>query len=283
MGFSKSFKKIAKAVVNPVGAGIEKLTGISQADQLKMGAGIGAGLFGGRQLGVFGSAATAGPYSPGSPPGPYAPGVDLARSSSGPSTSFNPWSFAAPVIGAGADIWSANKMASGQQEANATNLESAREQMRFQEHMSSTSHQREVADLRAAGLNPVLSANSGASTPVGASQSVDNAAVDVRGIVPKGLDSAVNLMKMNKEFEQADSSISLNYAAGDRESANAKVARNSALKIAQDTRASSASADIAEQARDYARKYPRVFSLGQLIKYFSPFASSARDLSSAAK
>lgn len=37
----------------------------------------------------------------------------------------------------------------------------------FQEYMSNTSHQRAVQDLMAAGLNPVLSANSGASTPSG--------------------------------------------------------------------------------------------------------------------
>lgn len=58
-----------------------------------------------------------------------------------------------------------------------TSRRSASKQMEFQERMSSTAYQRATADMKAAGLNPMLAyQQGGASAPSGSSFSLDNIA-----------------------------------------------------------------------------------------------------------
>lgn len=94
--------------------------------------------------------------------------------------------------------------------ANVMSQANAREQMDFQERMANTTHAREVADLKNAGLNPILSANAGSPAPGGASGGVSTATMEN---VFKGAGSsareqaALNLAvkKQGKELELMDS------------------------------------------------------------------------------
>ncbi|QXP08575.1 MAG: DNA pilot protein [Arizlama microvirus] len=117
--------------------------------------------------------------------------------------------------------------ARGADAANAMNYRIAQENRDWQERMSNTSHQRETADLRAAGLNPILSATggSGASSPGGSTAVMQNpyetsaklmsqGGINAATVRATNAMSALNTEKINTEKSQQALNVASAKAAG---------------------------------------------------------------------
>ena len=159
------------------------------------------------------------------------------------------WEFLGGLASGIGSWFSSKQVEQGQREANDQNVALSREQMAFQERMSNTAHQREVADLRAAGLNPILSANSGASSPSGSLATVVNPVKDANygEVIPKLVHSAKSISEArvsNAQVSNVLASTELNRQEKATSSARQAVYEAEARKA-------SADADVKERERDF--------------------------------
>lgn len=142
-----------------------------------------------------------------------------------------------PAIGIGAATLAGSLI------TNFANAAGARSQARFQERMANTAHQRQVTDLRKAGINPLLGAGgAGASTPIGSRPQFEDS-------VGKSVSSALDAKTRQANLELLKAQTHNQFSQAERQNAeifqmmsllgpreNEINARTALLKIDEETK-----------------------------------------------
>lgn len=124
------------------------------------------------------------------------------------------------------------------------------QQQAWQERMANTAHQREVQDLRAAGLNPVLSVQGGNGAQVG---SVNTPNVHFENPF-SNMPSAVDVWRASKEGKLVDAQVDNQRSQEELNKTNSARAMAEVEQIKQKTRLDKLEADLKYDAANLYKK-----------------------------
>lgn len=143
----------------------------------------------------------------------------------------------APLLGLGGSIFSANQASSGQRATNAANAQQAALNREFQRReayrqfdryraLSNTQYRRSMADMKAAGLNPILAYQQGGagaampSAPSGAQAVMQN---------PNAVSSQLLSSGINSAFSNYESLNRANQIQADVEKIGSEIKKNATI------------------------------------------------------